>query len=136
VSMILGPIFEIGSKLIDKLIATPEEKQKAQLELLKMQQSGELEQMKVQLSAILAEAKSDDPWTSRARPAFLYVMYILILTAIPFAVIWAFAPNAGNNMALGLQKWLAAIPEDMWWLMGAGYLGYTASRTIDKKNGK
>jgi hypothetical protein len=31
------------------------------------------------MAAVLAEAESPDPWTSRARPSFLYVMYVLLL---------------------------------------------------------
>lgn len=35
------------------------------------------------MKAIIAEAQSRDPWTSRARPSFMYVMYVLILFSIP-----------------------------------------------------
>jgi len=41
----LGAILDIGSKLIDKFFPDPEQKAKAQLELLQMQQSGELAKM-------------------------------------------------------------------------------------------
>ena len=75
----ISGIFGIGGKLIDKLFPDPEQRAKAQLELMKMQQAGELDEVKVQLSAIIAEAQSSDPWTSRARPSFLYVVYILLL---------------------------------------------------------
>ena len=68
----ISGIFGIGGKLIDKLFPDPEQRAKAQLELMKMQQAGELDDVKVQLSAIIAEAQSSDPWTSRARPSFLY----------------------------------------------------------------
>jgi len=27
---------------------------------------------------------------------------------------------------------LGAIPENLWWLFGAGYLGYTGARSFDK----
>lgn len=125
----------IGSKLIDKLIPDPAAKAQAQLELLKLQQSGELEEMKAQLSAIIAEAQSPDPWTSRARPSFLYCMILMIVTAIPFSILWAFNPAAGLRMSEGLQHWLGAIPSDLWMLFGAGYLGYTGMRTIEKRSG-
>ena len=45
----ISGIFGIGGKLIDKLFPNPEDKARAQLELLRLQQSGELDQVKVQL---------------------------------------------------------------------------------------
>ena len=133
--LLIGGLFDIGSKLIEKLFSSPEEKAKAQLELLRMQQAGELDQLKVQLSAILAEAQSSDPWTSRARPTFLYVIYVLLLTAIPFSIVWAIHPESADRMATGFGRWLDAIPEPLYALFGAGYLGYTAFRSWDKKGG-
>ena len=38
-----------------------------------------------QMQAIVAEAQSADPRTSRARPSFLYVMYALLIWSIPMA---------------------------------------------------
>lgn len=129
----LAGIFDVGLKLIDKFIPDPEAKAKAQLELLAMQQNGELEQMKTQLSAIIAEAQSSDPYTSRARPSFLYVMYIYMLAAIPFGVTWVFYPAHAALAADGFARWLNAIPEPMYALFGAGFLGYTAFRSWDKR---
>lgn len=59
-----------------------------------MQQNGELSMVQTQLSAIIAEASSPDPWTSRARPNFLYVVYILLLWSIPMGVLYIFKPEA------------------------------------------
>lgn len=41
----IGAILDIGSKLIDRFLPDPEQKAKAQLELMKMQQDGELAKM-------------------------------------------------------------------------------------------
>jgi len=125
----------IGGKLIDKLIPDPSDAAKAKLDLLKMQQDGELHELETRMSAIVAEAKSADPWTSRARPSFLYVVYIIILAAIPMGVLHAYRPDVAANVAAGFKAWLAAIPDDMWWLFGAGYLGYTGARSLDKRKG-
>ena len=57
--------------------------------------------LETQLQAIVAEASSADPWTSRARPNFLYVMYILLLTALPMGVLSAFHPMAARDIAAG-----------------------------------
>ena len=75
---VIGPI----AGLIDKIIPDPRARDEAKLKLLELQGSQEMEAMKTQLSAIVAEAQSSDPWTSRARPSFLYVMYALLLWAI------------------------------------------------------
>ena len=127
---LLSPILGI----IDKVIPDPAAKAAAQLEVLKLQQSGEIDKINAQLSAIIAEAKSNDPFTSRARPSFMYVIYIFILAAIPMGFYHSADPQAAANVTLGVQAWLKAIPEDLYWLFGAGYLGYTGARTMDKRN--
>lgn len=131
----LSGIFSIGSKLIDKLFPDPEQKAKAQLELLKMQQSGELESVKVQLSAIIAEAQSADPWTSRARPSFLYVVYVLLLWSIPMGVMAVFAPEEALRFTEGFKGWLSSIPEPVLTLFGTVMLGYVVSRGYEKTKG-
>ena len=131
----LSSIFSIGSKIIDKIFPDPEQKAKAQLELLRLQQDGELESVKVQLSAIIAEAQSTDPWTSRARPSFLYVVYILLLTAIPMGVLTVFNPEAAINLTTGFKAWLAAIPDSILTLFGTVMTGYVLGRSWEKTKG-
>lgn len=127
VSTILG--------VVDKSIPDPKAKAAAQLEVLKLQQDGQFKDLEIAIDAIKAEAQSSDPWTSRARPSFLYVMYILLLSSIPFGISSIFFPTQMDLAVVGFQKWLAAIPENMWYLFGAGYLGYTGSRTFEKVKG-
>lgn len=127
-------LLQIGSEIVDALFETEEEKAAAKVKLMQAQLDGELKKSEIALSAILAEAKSSDPWTSRARPSFLYVMYALILTAIPMGILFAFKPDVAMDVSAGVQQWLAAIPEAMWGLFGVGYLGYTAGRSWDKNN--
>ena len=131
----ISGIFAIGGKIIDKLFPDPEQKAKAQLELLAMQQSGELEGVKVQLSAIIAEAQSADPWTSRARPSFLYVVYILLLAAIPMGVLTVFNPGAALDLTTGFKAWLGAIPESILTLFGTVMTGYVLGRSWEKTKG-
>jgi hypothetical protein len=128
---IIGPV----AKLIDKIIPDPEARDRAKLELLKLEGSQEMEQLKTQLSAIVAEAQSTDPWTSRARPSFLYVMYILLLWAIPMGLIAAARPEMAAGIAQGMNAYLAGIPEPLYALFGTGYLGYTAARSWGKAKG-
>jgi len=131
----LSSIFGIGGKLIDKLFPDPEQKAKAQLELLKLQQSGDLDEIKVQLSAIIAEAQSSDPWTSRARPSFLYVVYILLLWSIPMGVLAIFRPDAAASFTVGFKGWLAAIPDSILQLFGVVMTGYVVGRSWEKVKG-
>ena len=132
---ILESLFAPIAGLIDKIIPDPRARDAAKLELLKMQGSQEMETLRTQLSAIIAEADSNDPWTSRARPSFLYVMYAMILWAIPMGLIAAVQPKMAQNVAVGMTAYLAAIPESMWALFGTGYLGYTAARSWGKAKG-
>ena len=128
---LIGPI----AGLIDKLIPDPKARDAAKLELLRMQGSQELETVKAQLSAIVAEAQSPDPWTSRARPSFLYVMYVLLLWSIPMGLLSAFSPTTAEALARGMTAYLNALPEPLYALFGTGYLGYTAARQWGKVKG-
>ena len=131
----ISGIFSIGTKLIDKLFPDPEQKAKAQLELLHMQQAGDLDEMKTQLSAIIAEAQSSDPWTSRARPAFLYVVYVLLLWSIPMGILTIFRPEAAAAFTTGFKVWMLAIPEPVLTLFGVVMTGYVAGRSWEKVRG-
>ena len=128
---IIGPI----SKLLDKIIPDPEARDRAKLELLKVQGGQEMDALKAQMAAIVAEAISADPWTSRARPSFLYVMYTLILWAIPMGLISAVNPGMAQGIARGMSAYLSGIPEELYALFGTGYLGYTAARAWGKAKG-
>ena len=128
---ILGPI----TAIIDKVIPDPKARDAAKLELLKLQGSQEMNLLQTQLSAIVAEANSQDPWTSRARPSFLYVMYMLILWALPMGLLAAFRPDAAADIARGMNAYLSGLPEPLYALFGTGYLGYTAARQWGKTRG-
>ena len=128
---LIGPI----ASLIDNIIPDPRARDAAKLELVKLQGSQEMEAVKTQMTAIIAEAQSADPWTSRARPSFLYVMYAMILWAIPMGLISAVRPDMAKGIAEGMNAYLSGIPESMWALFGTGYLGYTAARSWGKAKG-
>ncbi len=128
---IIGPI----AGLIDRIIPDPKARDQAKLELLRLEGTQELENVRTQLSAIVAEAQSTDPWTSRARPSFLYVMYALLLWAIPMGLIGAVQPEMAKGIAAGMNAYLAGIPEPLYALFGTGYLGYTAARQWGKLKG-
>lgn len=76
-----------------------------------------------------------DRWTRRARPGFLYMMYALLLAAIPIGVIGAIRPETAHAITAAMSAYLAGIPEPLYALFGTGYLGYTAARQWGKIRG-
>ena len=90
----LDAILNVGGKLIDKLIPDPEAKAKAQLDLAKMAQDGELARManetdlyKTEQNNLTDRLKSDmasDSWLSKnIRPMTLvYILVAYLLLAI------------------------------------------------------
>ena len=125
---LIGPV----AAIIDKVIPNPAQRDKAKLELLALQGSQELAEIQARLSAIVAEANSLDPWTSRARPSFLYVIYLLLLWALPMGLLAAFSPQTAKEIAEGMNAYLSGLPEPLYALFGTGYLGYTAARQWGK----
>ncbi|MFN3456009.1 MAG: holin family protein [Novosphingobium sp.] len=132
---ILDALVSPASGIIDKVIPDQDARDRAKLELLKLEGTAEFRQLKARMSAILAEAGSADPWTRRARPAFLYVMYAMILCALPIGLIAAFRPQAAHDIAAGISAYLNGLPEPLYALFGTGYLGYTAARQWGKVRG-
>jgi hypothetical protein len=128
---IVGPV----SKLLDKIIPDPEARDRAKLELIRLQGDQDMAAIGAQMQAIVVEAQSSDPWTSRARPSFLYVMYALILWAIPMGLIAAADPALALGIGNGMTAYLRGLPEELYALFGTGYLGYTAARTWGKVKG-
>jgi len=128
VSGVLG----MGRDLIARIFPDPEKRAEAERALAQLEQNGDMKRLALQLNAIFVEGASEDPWTSRARPSFLYVMYLMILTSIPMGVVYAIWPGVAANITAGMEAWLAAIPTEMWALFGTGYLGYTVNRSWQK----
>jgi hypothetical protein len=125
--------WDIIGNVLDKIIPDKSERDAAKLKMIELQQSGAFKEDEMRYAAISTEAQSQHLLVALARPSFLYVVYIFLLAAIPFGIASAFAPIAAEAMAAGVKAWLAAIPEEMWWLMGAGYLGYVKKRSDDKE---
>lgn len=132
----ISAVFDLGGKLIDRLIPDPAQKQAAALELLKLQQSGELARLtaetdlaKGQLGVNLAEASNPNLFVSGWRPFIGWICgsglgYAFLIR--PIASPWA-------------QKYLGAPMEalDMSTLgtLLFGMLGLGGMRTVEKING-
>ena len=124
----------MGREIIQRIFPDKEQQAKAELELLRLDQEGEIQELATRMNAITKEAESDDPWTSRARPMFLYVFYIVILMLVlvaPFVGI--FFPEHMEQFFTNVGRGFDAIPEELWWTFSAGYLGYAGLRTVEKR---
>ena len=131
--MINSFLVAMGTRLIDRFIPDETEATKAKVDLIQAEQNGELAHLDAQMQIMLAEAKSSDPWTSRARPSFMYVFYLILITncmIIPIIGIWQ--PQAMTTYYANLKLGLDAIPTELWTLFGVAFTGYTASRSYDK----
>lgn len=125
-------LFPFLFKVMDRILPDEAARQAAKLELMKSENQQALNEMRESLSAIVTEASSSDPWTSRARPSFLYVMYGVILSCMLGGVIGIWYPQQTAQAATNISALLRAIPQDLYTLFGLGYLGYTGARSFDK----
>ena len=129
----VSPLAKIASKIIDEVMTSDEEREEAKLKFLAMAQQGKLKELETSMSVMLAEAKSMDAFTSRARPTFLYLMYFVIILCFGAGTAGLFWPDAVSQVAVNIKLMLGAIPDDLWWLFGMGYLGYSGARSFDKR---
>ena len=109
----LGPLLEVGSKILDKVLPDPEAKAKAQAELAKLHQDGELAKManetklfEIEQNNISDRWKADmgsDSWLSKnIRPMTL----IFILGGyFTFAMMSAFGKDTNESYVQLLGQW-------------------------------
>lgn len=105
----LDTVLNVGMKILDKFFPDPEQKAKAQLELLKMQQEGDFKQIEadiVEQQELTKRAQADmlsDSWLSKnIRPMTL----IAILAGyFIFAMMSAFGNNANEKYVELLAQW-------------------------------
>lgn len=127
----LAAVFEIGNKLIDKLLPDPEAKAKAQAELLKMQQEGRLAELQadnVEAQEISKRWTSDmgsDSWLSKnIRPMTLIA---ILIGYFVFATASAFGIEVKQAYVELLGQWGMLI-------MSAYFGGRTLEKIMDRKN--
>lgn len=136
--LLLTGIFDVGTKLIERLFPNPEEKDKARLALLQLQQDGELKQLEADVSLALAqisvnkaEAESTDPFRAGWRPTIGYVLAGSLAFTYLFnpLILWANVLFQLNVTPPDIQ-----IDDHLWELI-MGLLGLAGWRSFDKKNG-
>lgn len=131
----ISAVANVVGSIVDKVWPDPTIAEKAKLDEMKERTADAVALMDAQNRAANAEAASSDKWTSRARPSFMYVMYIMILFGIPIGIISAFSPHTAVAIGDGFKAWLGAIPTTLWEIFGGCYAVYTWKRTDEKKAG-
>jgi hypothetical protein len=130
----LAALMDVGGKLIDKLIPDPEAKARAQAELVKMQQDGELAKManetdlyKTEQNNLTDRLKADmgsDSWLSKnIRPMTLI---FILLAYSTFAMMSAFDYNTNQAYVELLGQWGMLI-------MSFYFGGRTLEKIMEKK---
>lgn len=103
--------------------------------MLEMHSGGEFLGVNSEMAASPAGKSRAGSWSRRARPGFLYVMYAMILCAVPIGLVAAFSPMTARAIADGMNHYLAGLPEPLYALFGTGYLGYATLRQWGKVKG-
>ena len=131
--MALDPVtavLDIGGKLIDRMWPDPAQAATAKLELIKLQQSGDLAQMTGQLEINKVEAANANIFVSGWRPAIGWVCALALLYQYlvrPLAV--AVFAAVGHPLPT-----MPGLDENLWQLMMA-MLGMGGLRTFEKVQG-
>ena len=125
---------DIGGKLIDRLWPDPQQRDAAKLEMLRMQQSGELAKLaadtdlaKAQIAVNQAEAANQSVFVAGPRPFIMWVCavalaytYVLAPAAVFVAQLWGVVPPK-----------LPVLDSNLYELM-LGMLGLGAMRSWEK----
>lgn len=136
--LLLSGLFDLGKGLIDRLWPDPAQKAAAQMELLKMQQSGDLAQLaadtdlaKLQIQTNIEEAKSTNWWVAGWRPAIGWVCGAGLAYA---ALVEPFARFAAK-VWFGYSGEFPVIDTDLTLQILMGMLGLGAMRSVEKVKG-
>lgn len=109
---LLGPVVD----LIGRLIPDPEKKAAAQLEVMRMAQTGELAQLNAALQVILAESNGN--WLQRSWRPLMMLFFAGLVGARWFGFS---APNMSEAEVL-----------ELWAIVKLGIGGYTIGRSVEK----
>ena len=134
----LAALLEVGGKILDKVLPDPAAKAAAQLELLKLQQNGELAQLaattdlaKLQIQTNQEEAKTGNWFIAGWRPFIgwicgLGLLYVSLVEPIGRFIATVFFHYAGA---------FPVINTDITMQVMMGMLGLAAARTVEKVKG-
>ena len=127
--LLLGPLFELGKGIIDRIFPDPAQKAAAELELMKMTQDGDLKQIMGQLEINAREPQHASVFVAGWRPFFGWAggagfVYATLLQPI---LAW-----------VGVIKGWPSPPDvniDLLWVVVTGLLGLGTLRSVDKAKG-
>ena len=136
-TLLIGPILELGKGLINRFFPDPAQAAAAQLELLKMAQTGELAQLaadadiaKAQIAVNQVEAGSSSLWVAGWRPFVGWVCGAAFAYKFVLAPAMAFALTAAGHP---IELPVLDFTEMSTVLLGM--LGIGALRTVEKVKG-
>lgn len=140
--LVMGPLFDIGAKILDKVFPDPEKKAEAHLKLVELQQNGQLAELNHEISKLgiekelalgqvsinQVEASSDKMFKAGWRPFIGWVCgagltyEFLLRPLIPLfcSIFMVTCPT------------MISLDQVLWELM-FGMLGLGTLRTLDKK---
>ena len=127
--LLIGPLFELGKGIIDRLFPDPAKKAEAELELLKMTQAGDLQVILAQLQINAKEAESASVFVAGWRPfvgwtcgigLFYATIGVNLLSWLSTAKGWPLPPIVDTDTLL--------------YVLGA-MLGIGGLRTLEKVKG-
>jgi hypothetical protein len=129
----LMALFDVGMKVLDKIIPDPEAKAKAQKELLQMQQEGKLAELNadnIEAQELTKRHEADmasDSWLSKNIRPMTLVFILLVYST--FATMSAWDIEVNNNYVELLGQWGMLI-------MSFYFGGRTLEKIVDMKKEK
>ena len=141
-TLLTGGLFDFAGKILDKVFPDPEARAKAQVELLTMQQKGELAELaaetdlaKAQLAVNQVEASNPSMFVAGARP------FILWICGLGLGYDFLLRPIAQNGVDIYVAVYslphVSLTSLDLTTLLPLlfGMLGLGGYRTVEKLNG-
>ena len=136
--LIISGLFTAAQSLIERFFPDPEKKAAAQLELLKMQQNGDLAQLaaetdlaKLQIQVNIEEAKSTNWFVAGGRPAVMWICAIALSYAAVIEPIARFVAK----VFYGYEGEFPVLDTALTMQILFGILGLGAYRTYEKTKG-
>lgn len=127
--LLIGPVLEIGKRIIDNLFPDPSQKAKAEMEMLVLLQTQELQKIIAQLEVNAKEAAHTSVFVAGWRP--------FIGWCCGLGFLWAAAGQSVFAYAAAIRGWPAppAIDTDVLLYVLGGMLGLGGLRTVEKVKG-
>jgi hypothetical protein len=113
----VGSILNFGSTLLDKLYQDKDEREKAKLALLQLEQQGGLQELETKLQPLISELSGN--WLQRSWRPILMLSFTYIIVH-NYIIVPIFSIPAAD------------IPPDMWQLLKLGVGGYVLGRSGEK----